>query len=473
MMRPPILIGRLGIGLLCLFGASPAVLFGFGNVARGDEPKDARRHNAEEARKIELGAALFTRQWVPDDRRSHGGDGLGPVYNERSCVGCHHQGGAGGGGSADKNIEIITPVSASGELFSTPAYAYAFSFSYGANGFEYRIGNTSEPANRMRRVTGSQLADLVRIHPGFRETPSVVLHRYGNDNDYRVWREWVLDRRGAQAFRRSQRNPAPLFGIGLIDRIPQAVIEAAADRKHPGWPRVTGRVSRLVDGRIGRFGWKAQTATLREFNLSAAAVELGLEVPGHAQAADPRVAPLKAPGLDMNAAECDALLAYVGSLPAPGADAPANPRDERAIKNGKSLFKSTGCALCHVPKLGTVENIYSDLLLHAMGTELGDTPSYGALLAGADARPPVPARAMDPGRSGPATDAEWRTPPLWGLRDSAPYLHDGRAASIEEAILMHAGEGLPSAQRYRQLAARDQAQLQHFLLSLAAPDRVN
>jgi CxxC motif-containing protein (DUF1111 family) len=303
----------------------------------------------------------------------------------------------------------------------------------------------------------------VRIHPGFRNAPSVVLHRYGNDGDYRVWREWVLGRHGAITFRTSERNPTPLFGTGIIDRVPEAVIEAGARRKHPGWPKVTGRVSRLDDGRIGRFGWKAQTASLREFNLAAAAVELGLEVPGHAQAADPRVPPLKAPGMDMNAAECEALLAYVSSLPAPAALARANPRDARANKTGKALFKSIGCAECHVPQLGDVDNIYSDLLLHVMGAELVDTASYGAFLGGPNAEPARPAGAV---HAGAATNDEWRTPPLWGLRNSAPYLHDGRAASIEEAISLHGGEGSTSAQRYRQLPPRDQAQLNAFLLSL-------
>src|SRR5262249_27050794 len=141
------------------------------------------------------------------------------------------------------------------------------------------------------------------------------------------------------------------------------------------------------DGRIGRFGWKAQTGTLREFALSAAAVELGLEVPSHAQAADPRTPPLEAPGLDMTAEECDALVAYVAGLPAPNVRPPANPRDERAVKAGKALFRAIGCAECHVPDLGAVSGIYSDLLLHVMRADLGDTASYGAFLAVSDARP--------------------------------------------------------------------------------------
>jgi CxxC motif-containing protein (DUF1111 family) len=391
------------------------------------------------------------------------------VFNERSCIACHHQGGTAGGGSADKNIEIITPAREGVPGVQNPNFIYAFSFNFGADGFEYRFGNPTSGANGARRANGANLADLVQIHPGFCDAPSVVLHRYGNDADYRVWREWVLGRHGTIIIRTSQRNPTPLFGVGLIDQISEAVIEAAARRRHPAWPQVKGRPSRLADGRIGRFGWKAQTASLGEFVRDAAAVEMGLQVPGHAQAADPRVPPLNAPGLDMDDAECDALVAYVRSLAAPKPITPANPKDERAIRAGKAFFKSIGCAECHVPQLGGVENLYSDLLLHVMSPDLGDTAAYGAFLAGSDAKPAKPGRSEPTRRSGIATDDEWRTPPLWGLRDSAPYLHDGRVDTIEEAILLHGGEASASALRYQKLSARDQAELQFFLLSLGAP----
>jgi CxxC motif-containing protein (DUF1111 family) len=371
------------------------------------------------------------------------------------------------------NIELITPAPAGGVSPGSTGFYYAFSFSYGPDGFEYRIGEPPRAGAAARRASApaANVGELVRIHPGFREAPSVVLHRYGNDADYRVWREWVLGPHGNLTMRSSQRNPTPLFGMGLIDGIGDEAIEAAARRKHPGWPEVNGRVARLADGRVGRFGWKAQTATLREFVLSAAAVELGLEVPGHAQAGDPRVPPIKAPGLDLDRAECDALTAFVRSLPRPVVSAPANHRDESARKAARSLFRSIGCAECHVEKLGGVEGIYSDLLLHAMSPELADTSSYAAFLA---ADPPaakvVPAGARAGRATRPAAVEEWRTPPLWGLRDSAPYLHDGRAATLDEAIRLHGGEASASARRYRQLTPREQSLLQTFLLSLAAPD---
>jgi len=464
-------VGRIGVtgtGVVVLLAGLLFAAIELGQPAWAAPPKNDKPAQDALAGDLRLGRELFSHPWVPGDKRSHGGDGLGPVFNERSCVGCHHQGGPGGGGSADKNIEIITPVRAGAQGVRGPSFFYAFSFNLGSDGFQYQFG--SPPARSgPRQAAGANLADLVQIHPGFRDAPSVVLHRFGNDGDYRVWREWVLETHGAITFRKSQRNPTPLFGVGLIDSIPEAAIEAAARRRHPGWPQVKGRPSRLVDGRIGRFGWKAQTARLSEFVRSAAAVEMGLEVPDHAQAADPRVPPLKATGLDMDAAECEALVAFVRSFPAPKPIAGGNPKDERARKAGKALFKATGCAECHLPQLGNVENLYSDLLLHAMSSDLGDTAAYGAFLASTDAQPAQKRDAAPAHRGGTATEEEWRTPPLWGLRDSAPYLHDGRADTIDAAIRMHGGEATASAIRYAKLTAREQAELQYFLLSLAAP----
>ena len=208
-------------------------------------------------------------------------------------------------------------------------------------------------------------------------------------------------------------------------------------------------MSRLKDGRIGRFGWKAQTATLKEFVLSAAAGEMGLEVPGRRQAADPRLPGFVATGLDMDEAECDALTDYVRSLPMPIAIEPDDDRESMQRKSGEEAFKSIGCAQCHLPKLGGIDGMYSDLLLHDMSPGLGDSDAYSVFVGDA----PRAAVARRPDRSGTGTSTihEWRTPPLWGLRDSGPYLHDGRAASIDQAIAMHGGQGASSARRYAEL----------------------
>jgi RNA polymerase sigma factor (sigma-70 family) len=416
-------------------------------------------------RALAVGRELFERVWVKNDLRGHWGDGLGPVFNGQSCVDCHNLGGSGGAGGVDRNIEIVTVIDNASEY---AGYSYSFSMDFGAGKFEYRFGGDL-PAS-LRPEPRADPRRLAAIHPGFSEARSVVLHRYGTDPAYNAWRDLVPGRHGPVLIQSSERNPPPLFGTGLIDAISDDAIEAAAKRKSAGSSgQPKGRVSRLKDGRIGRFGWKAQAATLEEFVLSAAAGEIGLEVPGRHQAADPRLPGVAAKGLDMDQGECDDLVDYVRSLPVAVGNAPAIDKDSAQIKAGESTFKSIGCAGCHIPKLGHVDGIYSDLLLHDMGPQLGDSDTY-TVFVGEPSKAGGPAAMDRPGaRTGPATVREWRTPPLWGLRDSGPYLHDGRAATITQAIALHAGQAAISARRFAELSARRKQQIETFLMSLAAP----
>ncbi len=260
-------------------------------------------------RSARLGRELFERAWTREDPRSHGGDGLGPVFNAQSCVACHNLGGAGGAGSIDRNIEIVTATATAGSLAEYTGYSYSFSMDFGAGKFEYRMG--ADPQAQARREPQPDPRLAAAIHAGFHQSRSVVLHRFSTDPTYNSWRESVAGRHGPILVGSSQRNPPPLFGAGRIDAIPDEAIEAAAKRRASGSAQVKGRVSRLKDGRIGRFGWKAQTATLEEFVLSAAAGEMGLEVPGAHQAADPRLPGVAAKGLDMDQDECNLLIEYV------------------------------------------------------------------------------------------------------------------------------------------------------------------
>ena len=333
------------------------------------------------------------------------------------------------------------------------------------------MGMGGQPDAPRRRETRADSRGMAAIHPGFRDARSVVLHRYGTDPSYNAWRGLVPGQHGSVLVQTSERNPPPLFGAGLIDAIPDAVIEAVARRKASGTSSAKGRVSRLKDGRIGRFGWKAQTATLEEFVLSAAAGEMGLEVPGRRQAADPRLPGLGASGLDMDVADCETLVDYVRSLPVPVAVKPVDDKQSAQFKSGEETFKSIGCTNCHLAKLGDVAGIYSDLLLHDLGPRLADADAYAVFVNGPqNADGPAALDDHDP-RAGSASASvrEWRTPPLWGLRHSGPYLHDGRAASIDQAITMHAGQAATSAKRYAELPSRRKQNLEAFLMSLTAP----
>ena len=182
---------------------------------------------------------------------------------------------------------------------------------------------------------------------------------------------------GGLLVRRSQRNPTPLFGLGLIDAIPDEAILAMEKRQAKESPATCGRVSRLKDGRIGRLGWKGQTANVEDFVLNACAVEVGLEVPGHHQAMTPQAPKYRTDGFDLTAEECSALVAYVRSLPQPVERRPPAGAEAKHLDAGRTTFAAIGCANCHTPSLGNVHGIYSDLLLHDMGQEMGDEGSYG------------------------------------------------------------------------------------------------
>jgi CxxC motif-containing protein (DUF1111 family) len=155
----------------------------------------------------------------------------------------------------------------------------------------------------------------------------------------------------------------------------------------------------------------------------------------------------------------------VRNLPAPAARAPVDDQDEARIKAGGTTFRSIGCAQCHVPKLGDVAGIYSDLLLHDIGPELADTAGYGVFTGSRTGF-----RGLDPaGGLAPSMSQQWRTPPLWGLSDSGPYLHDGRAGTLDQAIRLHGGEAEQSALRYAHLTPLRRRQLDAFLRSLGVP----
>ena len=206
----------------------------------------------------------------------------------------------------------------------------------------------------------------------------------------------------------------------------------------------------------------------------------GSRCPEHAQSLDPLAPEAKAKGLDLTARECAALTAYVANLPAPVERTAAGEQEKTRIARGRAMFASTGCATCHRPVLGEVTGIYSDLLLHNMGLTLGDSGAYGVNVPdpseqtqpGTGAESLVVSASLPAGRRTAVVGAarqEWRTPPLWGLRDSGPYLHDGRAATIEQAIALHGGEGQKTAQRFFALVPDERLHVMTFLKSLVAP----
>jgi CxxC motif-containing protein (DUF1111 family) len=386
-----------------------------------------------------VGKELFEHEWRPGDKLT-GGDGLGPVYNATSCVFCHNQ--SGPGGSGDEQFNVTTFVKRSGPKNEEVREGVVHSMAL--DGFQEKLSDVSP---NLPPTAGLRLQDLITVsrsgHCSTRMTVPSNVHI-------------------------SQRNTPALWGAKLIDELSENDIIAQERREQ--WSHglassvsedvPVGRAVRLANGRIGRFGWKAQSPSLAAFVQAACANELGLSNPGQDQ---PK--PLNSPagyiykgGLDLTQEQCDQLTAFCASLPRPIEKLTQDVGTEHAVA-GKKLFTTIGCADCHTPKMGTIDGLYSDLLVHRMGQDLEGGGSYND--------PPVPVPDGPPDR-GPSA-AEWRTPPLWGVADSAPYMHDGRARSLEDAIRLHGGQGARAAQRFAGLNKADQDQIIEFLKTLRAP----
>jgi CxxC motif-containing protein (DUF1111 family) len=322
------------------------------------------------------GAAIFATPLTPDT-------GLGPLYNGRACIDCHASPAPGGMGKDGLSTVLRVGQLTDGE-------------------FDPLVGQGG-PVARAHSVT--ELGAACDLMPGIPPEANVT----------------------------SVRNAPSLFGDGLIDAIPDEVIVAGAVPQGDG---VQGRVN-LISGRVGRFGWKADTATLEQFVADAFRNEHGVTNPGapetHLPAARSGSARCagESSSLKDDGSRVSAVAAYVGSLPAPqaGAVQPA----------GEAVFEQTGCASCHTPSLNGVP-LYSDLLLHDMGRTLDDK------VVQADAR-----------------GQDWRTTPLWGLGSRQRFLHDGRARTIQAAIIAHSGEADPIIDRFRALTPDDRQALLDFL----------
>jgi CxxC motif-containing protein (DUF1111 family) len=255
-----------------------------------------------------------------------------------------------------------------------------------------------------------------------------------------------------------RRRPQALFGLGLVDAVPDETFYALAASQRSDPDRAVGRPNVLVDPltreiAVGKFGWKAQIATLREFSAEALRDELGITNPLRPDESCPqgdcRLLDFNpAPGLNDDGTRVEAIASFMRLLAAPSRG-PASPE----VEAGEALFREIGCGSCHVERLTTGESPvaaldrasfapYSDFLLHDMGS-LGDGIEQGS-----------------------ATGREMRTAPLWGVGALRAFLHDGRASTLEGAILGHDGQARPARERFRALDPAVRALLVAFLESL-------
>jgi CxxC motif-containing protein (DUF1111 family) len=227
-----------------------------------------------------------------------------------------------------------------------------------------------------------------------------------------------------------------LRGTSLIDNISDATILSNRSSEPED---VRGRPNLLSDGRLGRFGWKAQTATLVEFMAEALRDEMGITNPmAPHDFASGCGAALLAPETD--AVPLTSLAAFLNTV-----DPPA-PSEATLGSPGAALFRSVGCAACHTPSLpgpGGQVRLYSDLLLHDMGPTLADGFQQGS-----------------------AGGSEFRTAPLWRVAERQHFLHDGRAGTITDAIVLHGGQAAASVTAFQALPPDQREALLAFLAGI-------
>ena len=353
-------------------------------------------------RQFEVGRAMFQTEFTPET-------GLGPLFNAVSCASCHEQPVVGGGGSIEEGGEDV-------ELHATA--------------FHGGTTQCDDLAAVGGQVIQKQLTPAFSAYTGLTAEPIP-----------------------AAATDSGHRTTPDLFGFGLLDAVPDAEILARADPLDRNGDGISGRPNRTADGRLGRFGRKAQAATLREFNADAFVMEMGVTNPLNQTEQTIGGLPLP-PGIDplpepeISLAQLDAVDAFVRFLAPP-------PRALLGLlgARGAFVFSRIGCASCHTPVLVTGPNpvralrfkavpAFTDLLLHDMGPDLADICL------------------------GQAQPAEFRTEPLMGLRFATTFLHDGRAATISQAIDLHDGEGLAARNRFVRLTTFERAALLKFLGSL-------
>ncbi|UCI07546.1 di-heme oxidoredictase family protein [Mesorhizobium sp. B1-1-8] len=445
---------------------------GGAGTSRKDVNRDAFSQSSanitfEEEGSFKLGNALFRKNWVSSPSSTQASDGLGPLFNERACQNCHLQDGrgrppAGGTGSTSMFLRLARDASSEDEKAALAGH---------------QALNFPDP------VYGSQLQELAvpglkgegRMHVDYSEQkvtlgdgaavslrkPSYSVEGLGYG---------PLDPRTTL----SPRLTPPMIGLGLIEQISPADILAHADPDDRDGDGISGRPNIVRDElggelTLGRFGWKAQTASIRQQAADAFAGDIGIstpEMPKHwgdcTQAQRDCLALPNGMQQRLGTAEApppvmDLVTFYAQNLAVPA----RRDLDEPDVLAGKKQFYEMGCISCHTPKFVTLRGTpnkaqafqliwpYSDFLLHDMGPGLADGQ-----------------------RVGEASGSEWRTPPLWGIGLTATvngntfYLHDGRARSLAEAILWHGGEGQKARDRFAAANAADRDALIKFLESL-------
>lgn len=424
--------------------------------ARFDLP--APRLSDEQKSYFYAGRALAHQPWVKAPTSTTARDGLGPIFNARSCLGCHVKGGRGRMPD-DESTALFTAfvrLSLPGEnkqlgVIPEPVY-----------GDQLQTQSVSLPAQLGLPIEDGELApeadvrvrwhyDQVQFQDGYiaeRRRPEVLIRQ-------------LSDGPLNEAVQISLRNAPGMFGMGLVEAIPQADIDVLADPNDADGDGISGRINYVWNAATqatesGRFGWKANRPDLPTIVASAFAGDIGISNPlfPNQPCSSAQVMCQQQPngnnseGFELPADLLELTVNFVRDTAVPKA------RITEHHLEGRYVFYSVGCQGCHQPsfitksipesKSGFSKELphisqqkiwpFSDFLLHDMGEELADHRTDFE-----------------------ASGREWRTAPLWGIglqkqvAQQLSLLHDGRARSVEEAILWHGGEAQQSKENYMAL----------------------
>jgi CxxC motif-containing protein (DUF1111 family) len=405
-----------------------------------------------ERRRFEVGDSFFTKNWVTAPASTDARDGLGPVFNAQACSSCHVLDGRGVPPVPDGStvpigllLRISVPgESATGAPLPDPVYG----------------GQLQD-----RSILGVPPEGVVGV------SWEIIEGEYADGTPYRLARPtYSVDDPQfgplAEGAMLSPRLAPQVIGMGLLEEIPEEAITGAADPDDEDGDGISGRPNMVwhdASGStvLGRFGWKANVPTVEQQVAGAFIGDIGITSSAHPEQECGPTQSACADAIDGGEPELtDERLAdvtfYGRTLSVPA----MRDVEDDDVREGAAEFATMGCASCHTPSQVTGESDvaalsnqtffpYTDLLLHDMGDGL------------ADGRPDFD-----------ASSSEWRTPPLWGLGlvddvNGVRYLlHDGRAATFEEAILWHGGEGSAAAEAFRTAAVEDRRRVLAFLEAL-------
>ncbi|MAS07225.1 MAG: thiol oxidoreductase [Ahrensia sp.] len=421
----------------------------------------------EQERDFKLGNALFRKLWVSSPSSTQASDGLGPLFNARSCQACHLKDGRGhppraGEGASSMFLRLARAPATAEERAAVEDYL-ALNMPdpvYGEQLQEFAVPGL--------KAEGHLAIDYEEIPVPLAGGEVVSLRKPSYSVDDLGY--GPLD----AATTLSPRVAQPMIGLGLVEAIEPADILAHADPEDADGDGISGRpqLRRMESGAapvLGRFGWKAQNPTVRIQSAHAFAGDIGISTPdmpkSHGDCTAAQADCLAMPvGVQKRLGDTEApdpvldlVTFYSQNLAVPARRDVADPE----VLRGKGLFYGLGCAACHTPKFVTSRNAeisqhafqlvwpYSDFLLHDMGEGLADGQPVGV-----------------------ATGAEWRTAPLWGIgltetvNGHTFFLHDGRARNLTEAILWHGGEAQRARDAFAALEKAEREALIHFLESL-------